>query len=357
MARLTLVATLRDHRGPVWSARWSASGLLASCGADRRVHIWNGNSDNNWTLVATSPSDAFMRAVRDVAWSSDGRSIAVACFDASTTVLELTGGPKPVLEPAVCLEGHEAEVKCVAYSAGGGLLATCSRDRSVWIWQVGLDFDYDCVAVLNSHRGDVKKVIWHPHVEMLVSCSFDQTIRVWVEDEDDWFCSEELVAHSGTVWDVCFDSAGNSMASVSADGSLVVWRRELPPPNVIGVNPRFVVAARIENLSDEPLYSVDWCPNKDVLAAAGGDDCIRILKKLDYSASGQNHDALHDNENNGSCNEPTTRLTDRWKEICTEERAHGGDINCITWNPAHPNLLASCGDDGIVRIWRFDNTG
>lgn len=356
---LILKATLRGHSASVWSVSWSSHGLLASCGADRQVHIWSKSTDSRWSLIATSPADAFLRTVRDVAWSADGRSLALASFDASATVLELTGGSKPTLEAAVCLEGHDAEVKSVAYSSSGGLLATCSRDRSVWIWEVGLDFDYECVAVLNSHRGDVKKVVWHPKVEMLLSCSFDQSIRVWVEDADDWFCSEELMAHSATVWDICFDDSGDSLASVAADGNVVIWRRELPPPSVIGGASRFVVAARAHALSSEPLYSVDWCPGRQLLAIGGGDDAIHLLKRLpsteDDSANVESRDNCSgtDATSTKANRVISSSMTEEWSVQYSEKRAHNGDVNSVAWNPEDSTMLASCGDDGAVRIWQY----
>jgi WD40 repeat protein len=321
---LSLLATLEGHKDRVWNLAWSPNGdLLASCSGDKSIRLWSKIGDK-W-LLRDILDDGHERTVRRIAFSPNGQFLASASFDATCCIWELQDGEFKLI---ATLEGHENEVKCVDWAASGSLLATCSRDKSIWIWEMESDKEFECVSVLHGHTQDVKAIAWHPDREVLVSCSYDDTIKVWLDDDDDWFCSETLKGHTSTIWDMAFNASGTLLASCSDDRSLIIWKYTPPPQGkregTDGTS-CWKLQQKIDEAHGRTMYSVAWSKS-NYLATSGADDSIKI-----YQQSESSQFVLKE----------------------TKTKAHHTDVNCLRWNPKQINILASCGDDGLIRIWEY----
>lgn len=215
------------------------------------------------------------------------------------------------------------------------ILATCSRDKSVWVWELTGD-DFDCSAVLNLHTQDVKKVTWHPNMDILASASYDNTIKLYKEDptDSDWtsFCT--LTSHTSTVWSLAFDKTGDRLVSCSDDCTLKIWQ-EYKVGNEEGVatsdnESMWKCVCTLSGYHDRSIYDVAWCRLTGLIATACGDDMIRIFKESETSTK----------------NEPVF-------EMLTKIHGHKQDVNSIKWNPVVPGLLLSTSDDGDIKLWKF----
>ncbi|XP_024358703.1 protein CIA1 isoform X2 [Physcomitrium patens] len=338
---LRLVQELEGHEDRVWGVAWrpcDGSSILASCSGDQTVRIWEHSSGSSpssaaWVCKAVLDS-SHNRTVRQISWSPNGNLLASASFDATIGMWEYVGNEFSFI---ASFEGHENEVKSVAWNSAGTLLATCSRDKSVWIWEVLPGHEFECVSVLNGHTQDVKMVLWHPSLDILVSTSYDNTIKIWTEegDGDDWHCAQTLgppgSGHTSTVWAASFNATGDCMVTCSDDLTLNIWdsSADLSSANDDD-SAKWKHLATISGYHDRTIYSVNWSSLNDLIASGAGDDCIRIFSKS------------QDGDQEGS---------QSYELVQKHEKAHTADVNCVQWHPKNPRLLASAGDDGIVKIW------
>ena len=172
-----LEKVFKGHSDRVWSLDFSQDGsLIASCSSDKTIKIWSTSN----AICQTTLDGTHTRTIRQVKWSPvviPGKlCLASASFDATAVVWQQDGDD---FEPVSPLEGHENEVKSISFNFDGTYIATCSRDKTIWIWERDEDDDFSCQAVLSGHSQDVKFVKWSPSENLLYSCSYDDTIKCW----------------------------------------------------------------------------------------------------------------------------------------------------------------------------------
>ncbi|PYH46611.1 iron-sulfur cluster assembly protein CIA1 [Aspergillus saccharolyticus JOP 1030-1] len=385
--------------------------IVATCSADKTIRIY---SLQNFCLLSTI-AGGHKRSVRTAAWKPHvtGESVlASGSFDATAGIwrrwdhysdssnlnLSTTHGDDSEEDDeeeewrfAVLLDGHDSEVKSVAWSASGMLLATCSRDKSIWIWEDLDDGDnnFETVAVMQEHEGDVKCVAWHPAEECLVSGSYDDTIRVWREDVDDWGQVACLRGHGGTVWAVEFEGipfvsgltgkeeeqeevgkwralSGPRIVSCSDDRSVRVWRRipkETSPaaaaaaaaagmPSIIrptGLDEDWELEAVLPAVHDLAVYSVAWSRRTGLVASTGADG--RVVVYQERVVEGQQPQAG-----------PEAKLPPtEWVVVAVLIGAHGiYEVNHVAWAKRadrgrdvskEEEVLITTADDGTVKVW------
>ena len=427
--KVSKVASLHGHTDRVWGVSWHPSGnYFVTCGGDRTARLYSrvrrvittseeeGANDGmgaypyTWECIHTLEGE-HQRTVRSASWTSDGRRLALSSFDATLSVWlfrpENTDEP---MELESIIDGHENEVKGCAWcpaatlsnpasasSRGGSdLLATCSRDRTAWVWEANRqgsaedeDAEYECAGVLNGHSQDVKHVCWVPQDRSLITASYDETMKHWRElRKDDWQCVQTMTAHSGTVW--C--AAAQPLASItlpsttaaaaagaeeddvpaktsylpdtaplvcscSDDGTMKVWCQLERPAEGVVTDSETSDAAGIDDgayrrtklamvgstgaegfTNGRSAYCVAWCPPYSHPVPAGESGTL-LTSDIVVVATGD--DSLcffklarkHSTDNTAPTSADEAATLISVNPIAACSAAHEGEVNCVAFAP------------------------
>jgi cytosolic iron-sulfur protein assembly protein CIAO1 len=383
--------------------------LLATASADKSVNIW---SLKDFSLVSTI-SGGHKRSVRTVAWKDFGKRIpgkrkhpvvlGTGSFDANVGIWlwnderrnqydgeasteqvnsedslekDMTEEDDEEWHFSTLLTGPDSEIKSIAFSPAqgypGSLLATSSRDKSVWVWEEVEPEEWETIAVLSEHTGDVKCVSWcegakrrkrrklnadvemangdsntetvpDDHEDVILGCrpllasgSYDDTIRLWrdVEEEGDWICVGVISQHGGTVWDVKFETHINySLLDTS----------------------QHETTEKRDHALDE--FEADWQPR---LLSCSDDLTVRIWRR----AISSHELAKRRAQTSDSMTAPPTGFagripnvirpmssTENWEEEATLPIIHVRSIYAVDWS-ARTGLVVSCGGEGTIVVYR-----
>ncbi|MEJ7637313.1 MAG: WD40 repeat domain-containing protein [Singulisphaera sp.] len=242
-----------NHGDEVWDLAFLPGGThLVSAGDDYRIRLWDvgrgaqvrtiGEHETLVTALATSP---------------DGKTLVSADYDGHVRLRDLGGIDAPVR----ALADFPGKVRTLAWSPDGRHLAIGGNATVIHVWER----DTDRVLRVTPPHEDTFGLAWSPDGSVLAAASHQRRISLWrwpdrtlvqvLESRDPLTCldfsrdGKALVAgdtagglHSfvragsrflpatsrqasgvGGVWDLDFSPDGRTLATASDDGSVRLW--------------------------------------------------------------------------------------------------------------------------------------
>uniref|UniRef100_A0A0D9XKE1 Uncharacterized protein n=1 Tax=Leersia perrieri TaxID=77586 RepID=A0A0D9XKE1_9ORYZ len=285
-----------------------------------------------------------------VRFSNDGNYLASSSCDCTAIIWKVE--EDDTLTKKHCLVGHKNPISFVAWSPNDRMLLTCGTGESVKLWNVAtgecnLKFSSSVNHIINS-------CAWFPNSEKIVCgscvpesspnrifiCDLEgQELKVWVGDRIPkvsdiavtpdskhliCVCSKEIWIQElpkGREWRIREQQTISSL-SLSGDGQLLI----------VNLNSQEIHLWKISESSTVPDKFKGHKQGKFVIRSCfGGSNSLFI-------ASGSEDSQVY--------------IWKRHLEMPIKVLyGHSLTVNCVSWNPARPHMLASASDDRTVRIW------
>jgi len=353
------------------------------------------------TLERITPENAiFMKQltmfgrgpINDMAWSPDGKVLAVAgplgvwLYDPANL------GSSPRL-----LEGHTRDVLSVAFSLDGKTVLSGSQDGTVKEWEADTgslqrtlslwdDFSYEVGT--SQREKEVWSISFSPDGKTLASGAYDGTLRLWnlTTGKQD----RVLEGHIQQISDLTFNADGTLLASNSLDGAVYVWDVEAGKQRIslTAESPEQIFAfsqdgkwlAIAHGGADLPVQLYDTVSGNEIAELSEHKYVLSLVFDQNslITSNLESKLQLWDPESGTSMTigdqagwntilalspDGSTMATNAWPgflqlwDIASGQSTdiqigHTGQVNSIAFNP-DDTLLAAGGEDGIIWIWNL----
>ncbi|XP_074589746.1 WD repeat-containing protein 26 homolog [Curcuma longa] len=290
------------------------------------------------------------------------------------------------------LQEHQDEVWFVQFSNNGKYLASASNDKSAIIWEVHEDGRLTLKHKLIGHQKPVSMVAWSPDDCQLLTCGTEEVVRRW--DASTGTCLHVYEKAAFSLISCGWFPDGKQLFSGVTDRSICIWDLEgteieswkgrlksMATDMVITKDHQKIISMYKENvimlldretktdkliqeeqtitsftLSHDNNFLLVNLINQEIHLWSIKDD-PRLVKRykghkrsrfLIRSCLGGIEQAFIASGSEDSQVYIWHRNSGNLVEVLP---GHSSTVNCVSWNPTNPHMLASASDDYTIRIW------
>ncbi|KAK2431475.1 WD repeat-containing protein [Trifolium repens] len=253
------------------------------------------------------------------------------------------------------LETHDDEVWFVQFSHNGQYLASASNDQTAIIWEVGVN-GLSVKHRLSGHQKPISSVSWSPNDEELLTCGVEESIRRWDVSTDGKEVESWKGQKSLKISDLDITDDGKEILSICKPNTVLLFNKETKDERFIEETQTITSFSLskdnkflLVNLLNQEIHLWNIEGDPKLVGKYKGHrrtrfiirSCFGGLKQA-FIASGSEDSQVYIWHR--SSEEPVEALP-----------GHSGAVNCVSWNPANPHMLASASDDRTIRIWGLNN--
>ncbi|KAM0881237.1 hypothetical protein ACQ4PT_033076 [Festuca glaucescens] len=245
------------------------------------------------------------------------------------------------------LTGHEKPVIMVAWSPDDCQLLTCGMEEAIRRWDVESG---ECIHVYEKPGLGLMSCGWFPDGKQILAGLSDQSLCLWDLDGKEADCWKGQ--RSSKTSDFAVAKDGELIISMSRDCTILLFNRDTKQERLIEEDDTITSFSLSEdgdfllvNLINEEIHLWNIRNEPSRVRQYTGHKRSRFVIRSCFGGSEQAFIA------SGSEDSKVYIWHRATGDVIETLSGHSGAVNCVSWNPSNPHMLASASDDHSIRIW------
>ncbi|KAI9313928.1 WD40-repeat-containing domain protein [Dichotomocladium elegans] len=209
-----------EHTGNITATGFHSEGRwMFTASEDGQLKIWDTRSGRNPVLTRNFSNGA---PINDAVMHANQGELVTCDQNGSVKIWDLAA--HSCTHELVPEEG--VPMRSVSVASDGSMMVAANNKGVVYVWRLSStstdSADVTPVKSFQAHNEYILRCMLSPDTKLLATCSADKTVKIW-NTEQDFKLEMTLTGHQRWVWDCAFSADSAYLVTASSDHVARLW--------------------------------------------------------------------------------------------------------------------------------------